>query len=590
MTGLLWTTYTPPAPRKQLLYASMLAMTLLIATHTVSLANGTANPSILPDDRPGIDILSMLAEDPREPIPSVPMAALRHDQLQQSSSDLTGAVGIQIPGRVTESSAHTRFQGGPAFTNPGIPPSMTQNNLVQLSSVESLASVPDASGPENSSLAEIIFETRPIDDARKLQIALQLIGYYLGEIDGIFGSGSFAGLNRFLTERNLPTTETLDDPLVETVYQELEELYGNPDFQWLSSRGLGMRIITPADAVTYGHTLPPYVFFRPKAKHALSMTLISISGDLERFKSLREFLIDHFGSNQRRAPFTDQEFSIAATQDGMDIYARVIRVKFSDIRGVILSWPRNQAAEFRDMARLIASTVTRTSKGGFLLTDETQFSQIDDFGTPTPVTRSPSRIGSGFYLGLDGHVITSYRNVGNCGQILVDTILDYTVLDADPAHDLALLAPKDTVIPYVIAGVRSRFPSPRSDVLTAGYPHNDSLSDPTVVRRSLQRLSSTDGMDPIVTLDGPVARGEIGGPVADHTGAVIGMLASPQTTITSLPTGYAVVSSADLMVEFLSRNAVNFEARSPAGPRDVQGARTRMQDYTIPVHCYSEQP
>jgi len=453
--------------------------------------------------------------------------------------------------------------------------------------ISALTDTADIRQPDGNPTA-VDFEIEPIDEAMKLQMALQLLGYYPGKLDGIFGSGSFGGLHRFLREQGLPKTDRIDNSVVQAVYQELQRQFGVRDLQWLRSERLGTRLMVPADFVTHDRTTPPYVSFRPAEGSFLSMTLISMIGTLQTFEALYQTLRVHAGARQREAPYSDREFSILATRDGMNVYARVIRIERTRIRGAVLSWPRNGPERFDDVARLMIATLTEISREGFDLGNGTTFDQITDLDSSNAVVQSPIRFGSGFFLGADGHVVTSHSNVSSCDRILVDNIHEYTVRGSDIGQDMALLAPVNSATAYAVADLRTGHGMAGPQIYSAGYPFNDGLAEPTIAERSLRRLSPTDGTESIIAVDGPVARGEIGGPVTDKDGAVIGMLALPGEVAQYLPTGHAVVNSAELLVDFLARHAVSIASPSTTGQSDMHDPGAQMQSYTVPVHCYAK--
>ncbi len=450
-----------------------------------------------------------------------------------------------------------------------------------------IAALTNSAGVQQATdgLAAVDFETMPLDEARKLQAALQLLGYYPGPLDGIFGSGSFGGLNRFLRERDLAETDRIDDPGVEAVYQEFGERFGGLDLAWLQSEDLGIRLMVPVDAVTHDRTVPPYVSFQPTGDGDMAMTLISAIGSQRTYDSLYQSLRDFAAARQREAPYGNQEFSIFATRDAMTVYARVLRIDRTRIRGVVLSWPEDNPRQFDDVARLMVSTMTEISWNGFDLEELTGLDPIPEPETGRALVLDPIRFGSGFLLGSAGTVVTSHGNVNGCDRILVDNIQEYTVRASDHMHDLALLAPVTDAAAYAVAALRTGHSLAGPGLYSAGYPFNDSLTSPTVTQRSLRQLDRQDGQNTIVAVDGPVARGEIGGPVADRNGAVIGIMVRPEALAGALPADHAVVNSADLLAAFLTRNAVVLE--SPSTPGRAGDPTARMQSYTVPVHCYA---
>ena len=480
--------------------------------------------------------------------------------------------------------------------------------LLSITTEERPSDLPAASGEQSAmvndeveftELPEVKFNTIEPDDVDDIepvmseitgdelnQVALRLLGYYHGPIDGIFGRGSIAGLNRYLEDRGLATGEGNHVENIERLISDYQSEFGNLGSQWLETEELGVRIILPTELVNFDRISPPYVYYNPADSRGMSIQLISALGDRKVLEIIHESLHEHVGSNPVANPIINNAFTVISTEGQENFYARVIHLDESRIRGAVMSWPDHQDTLLGDYSRMIGSSVGENSNHGFLIYS------IDELTSPPKreaghmIARIPARSGSGFYLSETGHVFTSFGNVSGCVMITVDNIHEYRIMGTMPDQDIAVLEPKMELDPLAFARFRMPEEIVSTFVYTAGYPFQGTMVLPTVTRHALSRIATDASDAAVLVIDGNIARGEIGGPVADETGNIVGVLRRSTGTTGDLPVGFPMVMPSMQLDEFLDDYEIDLKPALYGWEMEPQQLTRRLQEYTVPVHCY----
>lgn len=141
--------------------------------------------------------------------------------------------------------------------------------------------------------------------------------------------------------------------------------------------------------------------------------------------------------------------------------------------------------------------------------------------TTVPVRRVSS--GSGFYVTVDGHLVTNYHVVDGCKRLARGDGTELTLLASDPANDVALL--KGPAV-FNAAQLRAT-PEARQgeDVLTYGFPLQGMLSSSGQLNAGMvSALAGLRDNAAQLQIDVPVQPGNSGGPLLDRHGHVVGVV------------------------------------------------------------------
>ncbi len=163
-------------------------------------------------------------------------------------------------------------------------------------------------------------------------------------------------------------------------------------------------------------------------------------------------------------------------------------------------------------------------------------------GRPGPAAAAPTQqddqskesglsTGTGFFVGPNGHVLTSHHVVSGASRIMCRTVsgkvLPATLVKASPANDLALL--RVDVRPTRYLGFAPAGSARAGDrVFTMGFPLIDRLGvEPKFTEGTVSALSGR-GENALMQISIPIQPGNSGGPVLTERGHVVGVIAATE--------------------------------------------------------------
>ena len=137
------------------------------------------------------------------------------------------------------------------------------------------------------------------------------------------------------------------------------------------------------------------------------------------------------------------------------------------------------------------------------------------------------RVGTGFFVSNNGHLVTNYHVVESTKEILV-TLRDgdrlpARVVRSDPANDLALLKIDAPTNGLSIRNTETL--AVGEDVFTVGYPLPDLQGqDQKATFGRVNSLTGLLGDVRFIQIDVPIQPGNSGGPLIDSAGRVVGIV------------------------------------------------------------------
>lgn len=139
-----------------------------------------------------------------------------------------------------------------------------------------------------------------------------------------------------------------------------------------------------------------------------------------------------------------------------------------------------------------------------------------------PATRRVSS-GTGFYVTVDGHLITNHHVIAGCKVLARGDGATLTVVATDAANDLALL--KGPAVTLAAALRTAGDARQGEDVLTYGFPLQGMLSSAGQLGAGMvSALAGLRDNAAQLQIDVPVQPGNSGGPLLDRRGRVIGVV------------------------------------------------------------------
>jgi S1-C subfamily serine protease len=202
--------------------------------------------------------------------------------------------------------------------------------------------------------------------------------------------------------------------------------------------------------------------------------------------------------------------------------------------------------------------------------------------------RKPTVSRSGFYVDAGGRVLTTIEAVENCKRISLDETHDAEVSFVDETLGIALLQPAENLSPDTFANFRIAVPRLKSEVAVAGYPYEGALGTATMTFGTLADIRGLRGEAELRRLSLYAQDGDVGGPVLDMSGSVLGMLLPKvQANGQRLPDEVSFAISAEAMGEVLAENGVTISASQPGGAMAPEDLTILGTDMTVLVSCWN---
>lgn len=134
--------------------------------------------------------------------------------------------------------------------------------------------------------------------------------------------------------------------------------------------------------------------------------------------------------------------------------------------------------------------------------------------------------GSGFFI-EGGYIVTNNHVVADANRMTVVLAdgrrLDAKLVGTDPKTDLAVIKVEGDRLPRALPWGDSKAARPGDSVFAVGAPFGLSNTVTAGIVSARGRNINSGQYDDFIQVDAPINRGNSGGPLLDHTGAVIGV-------------------------------------------------------------------
>ena len=451
--------------------------------------------------------------------------------------------------------------------------------------VESVPPAPDSTNtpsaieaPEETPQQARLSEAELDQQAREnLQIALQWFGFYNSGIDGVFGPGTRGAMRAWQTEQGVEPTGIL------TTRQRTELL--NTHAQALAALGMrtvrddriGVEIDLPLAMVRFSNYNYPFARFDSINESGVQVLLISQPGGRATLEIVPP-------DGERRHDRT--EFLLTGQSDTLRSHTEA-RLTNGAVKGFTLVWSPERDDQIARVLPMMQDTL-RFVDG--VLDPVAGFD--DDVENRADLMagleiRRPTMVRSGFFVNGEGGVVTTADIAETCDEILIGDIHPSDVVYRDPNLGVIVLESRERLAPRAFAEIAPRPGRVRSEIAVAGYPFDGALNAASMSFGTLADPRGINGETTMQRLTLSTNESEVGGPVLDLTGAVVGMVLPNDHTARALPADVTLALRADTLAQALGA------AGTPAIISDRQGVMNRETlarlgaDMTVTISCWN---
>ena len=450
--------------------------------------------------------------------------------------------------------------------------------------VEVMPALPDETVAEARD-SEALLE-RPARE--ELQTALQWFGFYTSTIDGAFGPGTRNSMAAWQEASGYEPSGILTTAQRDVLLAGYREAQAELGLQTIVEPESGVEITLPLALVQFDHFEPPFVHYAEKDGSGVRVILISAPGDQTTLYGLYDSLqtlsvVPTTGARERR----ERSFTLSGQSGDLESHT-FAELSNGLVKGYMLIWnPRDG-----DRMRRVLAAMQQSFKG---VGDRA----LDPGLVPMPdeqrrgllaglEVRRPTLSRTGFYVDADGAVLTSIAATASCGRITLDLETEATLVAQDATSGVALLRPLTPLAPRSVANLMQGGGQPGAEVAVSGYSYEDQLPGPTLTFGTLEDTKGLNGEAGLTRLAVGTLPGDVGGPVLDGAGSVVGMLlAASDQAARKLPKGVAFAASAPVLRDFLSTQGITPPSDAPAGALSPEDLNQLANNLTVLVSCWN---
>ncbi len=423
------------------------------------------------------------------------------------------------------------------------------------------------------------------DERKELQVALKWAGFYTAAIDGAFGRGTRNSMAAWQGENGFETTGVLTTRQRAVLMQQYNSVLDGMGMAAYADPRVGIAMQLPLGVVSFDRYEAPFALLTPKGDLQARVLLISQQGDRGTMSGLYEIMqtleiVPLEGERERRR----DGFLLTGANNRIVSHTEVT-LRDGEIKGFSLIWPAGDEERRTRVLGLMQKSFERIE--GVLdpaaITDD---GQSVDLVSGLKI-RTPKVTASGFFVDNAGTVLTSAAGIQGCSRVTLDGTFEASVTSVDDALGLALLAPKDPIAPRRVVQFQADTPRLQSEVAVAGYSFGGVLRAPSLTYGSLQDLKGLGGEEGLKRLALSALPGDVGGPVFDAGGTVLGMLLPREKAGSRrLPDDVSFAANNDAILGFLRSAGVQVIARGAAGVIDPEDLTALATDTTVLVSCW----
>lgn len=424
------------------------------------------------------------------------------------------------------------------------------------------------------------------EEKQELQSALAWEGFYNSAIDGALGRGSRRAMGAWQAANGYEVTGVLTTNQRRALIEGYRGLLASVGLVRHFDDVAGIDVDIPGAMVAFDRYEPPFVHFAATSEDEVQVLLISQSGDRASLGALYDVLqsaqlvpLDGPRSLNRN------DFVIEGANDSTRTYVEA-RLVEDGIKGFMLVWPAG-ADKRRDLV-LARMTSSFAARAGVVMPDTygDRGAASADLVSGLEIRRATATQ-SGFYVSSDGAVVTAAGAAQSCDRITLDNdvVADVTFLDGELG--IAVLAPRQALMPARFASLATLSPRVGSEVAVSGYSFDGRLGAPSLTFGTLAGLSGLAQEPDLRQVAMRVTESDVGGPLLAASGAVLGMLLPRDTGARVLPQDANFVVAPDALRKALVANGitpVSTQATQSMAPEDLGKLAA---DMTVLVNCWN---
>ncbi len=426
------------------------------------------------------------------------------------------------------------------------------------------------------------------EDLMAIQTALQWFGFYRSGIDAQFGPGTRASIRNWQEAQGYEGWGFLSAAQRQQLLHDYDQAVARYSFGPFRDEAAGIELTLPLGMMAFDRHEAPFAHFNEINNSGMRALLLSQEGSQTTFYGLYEILqtLEIIPLDGERDRGRDR-FIITGQSATQRAHVEA-RLQNGEIKGWALLWDPSAdgdaeliIATMRDSFRSI-NGVLPSSMGA---TSSTVARRDLIAGLEV---RRPERSRTGFFVDAVGTVVTSAEAVQSCDRVTIDEAYTATVRAVDAETGIAILSPQDPLVPLAFAQFSNSAPRVGSDIRVSGFSYQDTLTRPIITFGQLADVQGLNGEQNLRRLTVTAQEGDVGGPVFDSNGTVIGMLLPRmETPGRMMPEDVNFAASSESILAALSQAGLTGTQSRVSIPMSAEILTRVSADLTVLVSCWN---
>ena len=423
-------------------------------------------------------------------------------------------------------------------------------------------------------------------DLKKIQAALRWMGDYDSIVDGLYGPRTATAIANYQHRKGFEGTGWLTAEQYAGLVAEYEGELRLANLSELEDEQAGIALKYPANLVKFSEYSPPFAIFEPFEGKDMRLLLVSMEGNERTLQALFDIVqsLDFVPEDGPRG-IIQNEFNLYGFGYDTNSYAYA-KLQDGRIKGFVFAWP---TSEHEFMNRI--SDVMRES---LVEINEKTLDRMDAPVTGPRISeysaaaseREPIATASGFFVDSTGTVVTAADRVRSCTQIEVEPNYRMAVRKIDDDIGIAVLSPEMDLSPIAFARLADGEFGRGSSIAVSGHSYSGLLGSPSLTFGEIHSPYGLEGEANLVVINAEAKQGDIGGPVLNLDGGVVGVLLPTPSDSRVLPDGINFAARGSAVAESLSEAGIVAPEISVAKEIDLVELNRFAADITVLVNCY----
>lgn len=439
---------------------------------------------------------------------------------------------------------------------------------------------------ENASSAESSEPVADVVDLKKTQAALRWMGDYDSIIDGLYGPRTAAAIADYQRRKGFVATGSLTAEQYAGLITEYEGELGLANLSDLEDEQAGIALKYPANIVKFSEYSPPFAIFEPVEGKDMRLMLVSMEGNEQTLQALFDIVqsLDFIPEDGPRGIIRN-EFNLRGFGNDKNSYAYA-KLQDGRIKGFVFAWPTSEHEFMNRISDVMRESLVEINDKTLDRMDAPVHGlRISEFYADA-LEREPIATASGFFVDSTGTVVTAADRVRSCTQIEIEPNYRMAIRKIDDDIGIAVLSPEMDLSPIAFARLAGDEIGRGSGIAVSGHSYSGLLGSPSLTFGEISSPYGLEGEQNLVVINAEARQGDIGGPVLNLDGGVVGVLLPTPSDSRVLPDGINFAARGSAVAASLTESGIFAPEISFAKEIDLVELNRLAADITVLINCY----